>query len=208
MLIKTTLDGPMNVALFGTSADPPTIGHQAVLSWLSEHFDLCAVWVSDNPFKSHHAAIAHRIAMMQLMIEAIAKQNLQLHPEISNPRSLITVQLARQIWTEAEFTLVIGADLVEQLPSWYHATALLQQVKVLVIPRSGYVLPAIHLEALQSLGAIVAIADLSVPTVSSSAYRNNSDHSGIIPSVAAYIRRERLYAWQELNTTTHWQTSK
>lgn len=39
------------VALFGTSADPPTVGHQAILRWLSEHYDQVAVWAADNPFK-------------------------------------------------------------------------------------------------------------------------------------------------------------
>lgn len=34
----------MRVALFGTSADPPTAGHQVVLSWLSEGYDWVAVW--------------------------------------------------------------------------------------------------------------------------------------------------------------------
>ncbi|MGL5832760.1 MAG: nicotinate-nucleotide adenylyltransferase, partial [Waterburya sp.] len=27
------------IALFGTSADPPTIGHQTILQWLSQHYD-------------------------------------------------------------------------------------------------------------------------------------------------------------------------
>ncbi|NEP57541.1 MAG: nicotinic acid mononucleotide adenylyltransferase, partial [Symploca sp. SIO2G7] len=26
------------IALFGTSADPPTAAHQAILSWLSHHY--------------------------------------------------------------------------------------------------------------------------------------------------------------------------
>ena len=41
-----------SVALFGTSADPPTSGHGAILGWLSQHYDQVAVWAADNPFKS------------------------------------------------------------------------------------------------------------------------------------------------------------
>jgi nicotinate-nucleotide adenylyltransferase len=37
----------MKVALFGTSADPPTAGHQAIIRWLSEHFDHVAVWAGE-----------------------------------------------------------------------------------------------------------------------------------------------------------------
>ncbi|MCS6815631.1 MAG: adenylyltransferase/cytidyltransferase family protein, partial [Cyanobacteria bacterium] len=54
----------MDIALFGTSADPPTVGHQAILLWLLEHFDYVAVWAADNPFKSHQASLHHRLAML------------------------------------------------------------------------------------------------------------------------------------------------
>ncbi|MGB3262812.1 MAG: adenylyltransferase/cytidyltransferase family protein, partial [Microcoleus sp.] len=52
------------IALFGTSADPPTAGHKTILSWLSQHFDWVAVWASDNPFKSHSTSLEHRSAML------------------------------------------------------------------------------------------------------------------------------------------------
>ena len=61
----------MNVALFGTSADPPTAGHQAILKWLSERYDWVAVWASDNPFKFHQTSLEHRGAMLRLLIEDI-----------------------------------------------------------------------------------------------------------------------------------------
>lgn len=34
----------MDIALFGTSADPPTIGHQGILQWLSGRYDVVVVW--------------------------------------------------------------------------------------------------------------------------------------------------------------------
>ncbi|NEQ41665.1 MAG: nicotinic acid mononucleotide adenylyltransferase, partial [Okeania sp. SIO3I5] len=41
------------IALFGTSADPPTAGHETIVRWLSQNFNKVVVWASDNPFKSH-----------------------------------------------------------------------------------------------------------------------------------------------------------
>jgi nicotinate-nucleotide adenylyltransferase len=83
----------MNIALFGTSADPPTIGHKTIIEWLGQHFDLCVVWVSNNPFKSHAANMEQRIEMMRRMVATINsdrtnphnRQNIQLRPEISSP---------------------------------------------------------------------------------------------------------------------------
>jgi nicotinate-nucleotide adenylyltransferase len=179
----------MNIALFGTSADPPTLGHQTILEWLSQHYDLCVVWVSNNPFKSHQAVLEKRLHMMQVAIASIQPKynNLEFHPEISNPRTLVTLEQAKLIWPNARFTLVVGVDLITQLPSWYRADELLPQINILVVPRAGYIMPWQE----------IAIAEFSVPKVSSSAYRNNGDRSGLIPSVAAYIDREHLYEWQD-----------
>ncbi|WP_019499414.1 nicotinate-nucleotide adenylyltransferase [Pseudanabaena sp. PCC 6802] len=194
----------MKISLFGTSADPPTLGHQAILKWLCQHFDLCVVWVSDNPFKSHQASLEQRIQMMELAIASMQSEykNLELHPDISHPRTLITLQKAKVLWPNAEFTLVVGGDLIAQLPSWYRSDELLAQVDILVVPRAGYDIPNREIEQLKQRGVKVAIAEVSVPMVSSSAYRKNGDRSGIVPSVSAYIDREHLYSWQETKNNT------
>ncbi len=190
----------MNIALFGTSADPPSIGHQQILQWLDNHYDRVLVWVSDNPFKIHQASLSDRLKMMELTIAAIQPpaQTISLHPEISNPRTINTVEQARQILPHANFSLVIGGDLVPQLPTWYRAQDLLNQVKLLVVPRQGVTIFPEDIDRLVNMGTEVAIApsSISIPDVSSSDYRNNGNSSVIIPTVAAYIQQESLYAWQ------------
>ena len=190
----------MNIALFGTSADPPSIGHQQILQWLDNHYDHVLVWVSDNPFKTHQASLSDRLKMMELTIAAIQPpaQTISLHPEISNPRTINTVEQARQILPHANFSLVIGGDLVPQLPTWYRAQDLLNQVKLLVVPRQGVTIFPEDIDRLVNMGTEVAIApsSISIPDVSSSDYRNNGNSSVIIPTVAAYIQQESLYAWQ------------
>lgn len=189
----------MNIALFGTSADPPTVGHQAVLRWLSQHFDLVAVWAADNPFKSHQTPLVHRMAMLQLLIDDVRspRQNLRLYPELSHPRTLYTVETARRIWKTSALTLVIGADLVSQLPQWYRIEELLTQVQLLVVPRPGYSVTDSALTQLRQLGAQVTIAQITGPDTSSSAYRENGDPHGLTPPIAAYIHREQLYTCQD-----------
>ncbi|MBE9182317.1 nicotinate-nucleotide adenylyltransferase [Oculatella sp. LEGE 06141] len=190
-----------SIALFGTSADPPTAGHQKILCWLSYHYDWVMVWASDNPFKTHQTPLEHRAAMLRLLIEDIdpPRHNIQLRTELSNPRALMTAQTAHEYWSEAELTLVIGADLVEQLPRWYRVEELMQLVQLLVVPRPGYVLRQENLERLRQMGATVSIADLTVPDVSSTAYREEGDSDVIIPPIEAYIHREQLYECQDVS---------
>ena len=187
------------VALFGTSADPPTAGHQAIISWLSEHYDWVAVWAADNPFKSHQTPLEHRGAMLRLLIEDIdlPQHNIGFHPELSSYRTLETVEKAKELWgADANFTLVIGADLVNQLPRWYRAEDLLRQVQLLVVPRPGYAVKDVDLQQLRQLGAEVVLADLTGPEVSSTAYRENGDTQALTPPIEAYIHREHLYKCQ------------
>lgn len=188
------------IALFGTSADPPTAGHQAILKWLGDRYDRVAVWAADNPFKSHHASLEHRLKMLQLLIEETGKSrhNISLHREFSHPRTLETVAEARQLWGDRpQLTLVVGADLISQMPRWYRIEALLQQVQLLVVPRPGYPLHPKNLAQLQQLGGDCTIADFNPPDVSSTAYRDRSNPEAIAPAVANYIHQHHLYAWQQ-----------
>lgn len=183
------------IALFGTSADPPTIGHQAILTWLSEQFDQVVVWASDNPFKSQQTPLEHRTAMLSVLIEEIntTQNNIALHPELSSRRTLETLEGAKKYWPEAEYTLVIGSDLVQQIPHWYKIETLLKQVKLLIIPRPGYSVEDTHLDALRNLGGQIRIASITGLPVSSTNYRKTGDIHALPPPIKAYIQREHLY---------------
>jgi nicotinate-nucleotide adenylyltransferase len=185
-----------SIALFGTSADPPTAGHQTILRWLSQHYDLVVVWASDNPFKAHQTNLDNRSEMLNVIIQEIRplKQNIILKQSISDRKSLITVQKAQKIWQDAVFTFVIGADLVKQIITWYQIEELFKQVKILIIPRLDYKIEASDLNALQALGGQYSIATLNAPRVSSSIYRLRRDATMITPAVQNYIQKKKLYS--------------
>ncbi|MDZ8027184.1 MAG: nicotinate-nucleotide adenylyltransferase [Nostoc sp. SerVER01] len=190
----------MRIALFGTSADPPTAGHQEILSWLSERYDWVAVWAADNPFKSHQAPLEHRAAMLQLLITDIdaPRQNIALEQQLSSLRTLETVEKAKLRWGEnVELTLVIGSDLLTQLPRWYRIEDLLQEVQLLIVPRPGYTIDDSSLEVVQKLGGKMAIASLTGLDISSTAYREHGDSQALTPPVVAYINQEHLYECQD-----------
>ena len=184
------------IALFGTSADPPTVGHQSILRWLSEHYNRVVVWASDNPFKQHQTPLDDRSEMLQLAITDINPpcNNINLHPELSDRYTLVTVNKARDKWgEEIEFSLVIGADILSQITSWYRIEELLTQVKLLIVPREGYSIKEADLILLKEIGGKFAIATLNAPQVSSSTYRSQKDQSLVTPSVKDYIINHNLY---------------
>jgi len=188
-----------NVALFGTSADPPTAGHQAILGWLGQTYDQVAVWASDNPFKSHQTPLKHRLAMLQLLIDDLQppRRNVRIYPELSHSRTLYTLEAAQQLWEQAHLTLIIGSDLISQLPNWYRIDQVLQQVDLLIIPRPGYPIQESDLKELRRRGAKVEIAAWTGLDTSSTAYREQGEVENLTPSVKAYIHREHLYPCQD-----------
>ncbi len=194
----------MQVALFGTSADPPTIAHQEIISWLASQFDRVAVWAADNPFKTHGASLAQRSQMLELLIAEInpsISPRAQVYPDLSSRRTIETLIKAKTTWNDADFVLVVGADLVAQLPQWYHAAELLAQVKLLIVPRTGSEIEPTNLQILTDLGAQISIAPLATPAISSTIIRTNHPHldstsdsiQGLTPAVAKYIQQQRLY---------------
>ncbi len=190
----------LKIALFGTSADPPTAGHELIIRWLSERYDWVAVWAADNPFKLQQTPLVHREAMLRLLVADIvtSQRNIGFHQELSSWRTVETLEMAKAHWGEsAEFTLVVGADLIGQLPRWYRVEDLLQQVQLLVVPRPGYEIDEANLDIIRQLGGKIAIASLTGLNVSSTKYRQNGDSHVLTPKVEAYIHREHLYKCED-----------
>jgi len=184
----------LNIALFGTSADPPTAGHLAILQWLSSHYDLVAVWASDNPFKEHQTPLEHRMSMLELLIAETHLPNIQVRRNLSHRRSLISVQRAQEIWgLEQNYSLVIGSDLLKQLPQWYQSEALFKLVNILIIPRPDYPIKTEEINAVKLKGGTCQIAELQGMKISSTAYRERQDKNVITQPVKDYIQREQLY---------------
>ncbi|MBF2067582.1 MAG: nicotinate-nucleotide adenylyltransferase [Calothrix sp. C42_A2020_038] len=190
----------MQIALFGTSADPPTAGHQKVLKWLSQCFDLVAVWAAENPFKSHKVPLEHRVVMLQLLIEGIDshRHNVNLQQDLSSLRTLETLDKAKQKWQCAEYTLVVGSDLLTQLPRWYRIKDLLQQVQLFVVPRPGYAINDTSLQGVKQLGAKITIAPFTGLDVSSTSYRESGNSNALTPAVIDYINQQHLYKCQDI----------
>lgn len=190
----------MNVAIFGTSADPPTISHKTILNYLVNNYDLVAVYASDNPFKSHGGDLCHRSRMLELLIEDLNStySNIIYSPDISDRRTIYTVEKARKKWGEnVDLTIVIGGDLAQQIFTWYEAQRLWQRVKVLLIPREGYSIQKKVMENINRISLGCAIAHCQIPPFSSTDYRTNHDQGVLTDKVKTYIEENCLYLDEE-----------
>jgi nicotinate-nucleotide adenylyltransferase len=164
-------DSPPTVALLGTSADPPTHGHRALLEGLLALFPRVATWASDNPLKRHGAPLNARTALLEALVTAIGDPRLEVVPELSSPWTVETLARARQRWPEAEPVFVVGSDLLPQIPRWRAAAAWLPGCRLAVAPRQGWPVLAHDLQELERRGARVELLPLEIPASASSALR-------------------------------------
>jgi nicotinate-nucleotide adenylyltransferase len=185
----------VHIALFGTSADPPTVGHQAILEWLAVQFDWVAVWAVDNPFKTQQTPLMHRQAMLLLLVTELSQRwpHVLLCDHLSDARTLHSVYKAQLEWPQGQLTVVVGSDVLRSLPNWYKVSELLSTIELLIIPRPGVPISPTDLQTLEQLGGRFAIAPFTGPDVSSTDYRQMGIKQSMIPAIADYIHQNRLY---------------
>ena len=137
----------MNIAVYSGSFNPLHKGHEAIIRFLTREagFDLVYLVVTpQNPFKQAHTLPTGQ-GRYEAALEAIAR-----HPDLkvkaqdieltmTPPQYTIrTLDALKEREPEHDFTLVIGADNLENFAGWRFHERILLEYGVAVFPRKGY----------------------------------------------------------------------
>ena len=186
-----------SIALFGTSADPPTLGHQALLSELTKIFPKVITWASDNPDKKHEIPLLKRTELLRILVKKISHPKLELVQELSSPRTIHTLKKAFQLWPEASFSFVIGSDLTVQIPKWLNAKSVLTKAKIAIAIRDGWPVSDKQLEEIKKLGGQVELLPFKVPGSSSSNFREKPQENLVPSELIPTLLEENLYGFAD-----------
>jgi nicotinate-nucleotide adenylyltransferase len=181
----------VQVALFGGSFNPPHVAHQMVALYVLETTPIDQVWLVPcwkHPFHKPLAPFENRLRMCELAVKALGGRArvTEIERTIGGPsRTLNTVRRLRKLHPQHEFSLVIGSDIVDEVPLWYRAEQLQALVSFVVVGRRG------------ARGAADHTA-VTMPEVSSSEVRQllraGKSAEGLVPrTVLDYIYRHGLY---------------
>ena len=181
------------IALLGTSADPPTCGHQALLEGLLQLYPQVATWASDNPQKSHDAPLELRATLLQALVRQINDPRLEQHQELSHPFTIRTIEQATARWPDAELVFVVGSDLAVQIPGWKQSEQWLGRCRLAIAPRKGWPLTAEALNQLKLLGARIDLLALQVPASASSKLRQCPQEHEMPAAVWSLLLQHNLY---------------
>lgn len=183
---------PRRVGFFGGSFNPPHIAHvlavhYALLRW---QFDFVVVAPTfEHPFEKKLEDFAHRLRMTRIAFDHLGERVHVSGVEEELPPPSYTLQTLRHLKThypDTEIVLLIGSDLVDELPRWRDSEILQREFPIYVIPRIG------------CTQGVSAPCDVDSPLFSSSHVRallaEGKDVSPLIPArVLGYIREYELY---------------
>ena len=182
-----------SIALFGTSADPPTLGHEALLGELTNIFPKVITWASDNPDKKHQIPLLKRSELLRILVKKISNPKLELVQELSSPRTINTLKKAFQLWPEASFSFVIGSDLAVQVPKWLNAKSILNKATIAIAMRDGWPISDSQLEDIKNLGGEIDLLPFNIPESSSSKFREKPQEVLVPKELVPLLLEENLY---------------
>ena len=182
-----------SIALLGTSADPPTCGHQMLLEGLIGLFPKVITWASDNPVKRHQIPLEKRYQLLNKLVQEIANPKLEIIQELSSPWTITTLEKARQLWPMDKLTFVIGSDLTKEIVNWLNTRDILKKASIGIVPREGWPIEKKRIKELEDLGGKVYLLPLKIPASSSSNFRKSQEISEIPHALLSLMIEEKLY---------------
>jgi nicotinate-nucleotide adenylyltransferase len=181
----------VEVALLGGSFNPPHIGHLLAAHFVRATEPVDEVWLLPSfhhPFGKSLAPFEDRAAMCQLLCDdasgwlKVSTVERELGGEGRTVHTLEHLTRQHPGW---RFTLVVGSDILRDLPHWKDVDRIRRLARVLVLHRAGY-------PASEAVGP--PLAEVSSTEVRDRLSRGGLP-TGLVPlRVLEYAQERRLYA--------------
>ena len=181
------------IALFGTSADPPTIGHKKILEELSKIYTFTISYVSNNPKKNHREDISIRSHLLKTLIEDLDNPKILFNQGVSSQWAVESINKCKRIYEFNNLDFVIGSDLIKDIFQWKNFDRITHEVSFLIILREGYPVESNTLKMLQTYKVKFEISTIKIPNISSSKFRSNFNYSNLPTSLIDIVKKNNLY---------------
>jgi len=187
-----------SIALFGTSADPPTIGHKKILEELSKIYAFTISYVSNNPNKKHKEDIAIRSHLLKTLIKDLDNPKILFNQRVSSQWAEESIKKCKEIYEFNNLDFVIGSDLIKDIFYWKNFDKITNEVCFLVILREGYPVESNTLKMLETYKVKFKISTIKIPNISSSKFRSSFNYSNLPTSLIDIVKKNNLYASTKL----------
>ena len=187
-----------SIALFGTSADPPTIGHKKILEELSKIYAFTISYVSNNPKKKHIEDISIRSHLLKTLIEDLDNPKILFNQSLSSQWALESIKKCKEIYEFNNLDFVIGSDLIKDIFHWKDFDKIFDEVSFFIILREGYPVESNTFKMLEKYKVKFKISTIKIPETSSSNFRLNFNCSNLPKSLIDIVKKNNLYESSKL----------
>ena len=187
-----------SIALFGTSADPPTVGHKKILEELSKIYTFTISYVSNNPNKKHKEDISIRSHLLKTLIEDLDNPKIIFNQRVSSQWAIESIKNCKKIYAFNNLDFVIGSDLIKDIFSWKNFDTINKEVSFFIIIREDYPIESSTLKMLDAYKVKFKISDIKIPKISSSKFRLNFNYSNLPTSLIDIVKKNNLYVPSKL----------
>jgi len=182
-----------SIAIFGTSADPPTIGHKKILEELSKIYAFTISYVSNNPNKNHKEDISIRSHLLKTLIEDLDNPKILFNQSISSQWAVESIKKCKRIYELDNLDFVIGSDLIKDIFHWKNFDKIIKEVSFFIILREGYPVKSNTIKMLETYKVKFRISKIKIPNISSSKFRLNFNYSNLPTSLIDIVKKNNLY---------------
>ena len=134
----------MQVALLGGSFNPQHVGHLLAAHYVRATQGVDEVWFMPtfvHPFRKSTAPFEHRVRMCELLCRDATgwMKTSRVESEVGKDgRTVDTLEFLQARYPEHRFVLIIGSDIVKDLPHWKDFDRIQRMARVVVLNRAGY----------------------------------------------------------------------
>ena len=182
-----------SIALFGTSADPPTIGHKKILEELSKIYPFTISYVSNNPQKKHIEDISIRSKLLKILIEDLNNPKILFNQSITSKWAVESIKKCKKIYEIDNLDFVIGSDLIQDIFYWKNIDKIIEEVSFFIILREGYPVESNTLKMLETYNVKFKISSIKIANISSSKFRLNFNYANLPTSLIDFVKKNNLY---------------
>ncbi len=204
--------GQRRIGVLGGTFNPVHAAHIAIAKGVRRILDLDEVLLMVAQDPPHKRVEGHVKAQSRYDMACLAVQRLEgvcvSDIEMRRPGKSYTIDTVHELsrlYPGARLFIIVGSDMLQDLPNWHRAGELLREAVFAAVPRQGiHNSDAIAAEKLrEQYSANVCMVQLRIPPISSTLIRQQIESAlpitGLVPaSVEQYIYENGLYFPLEL----------
>lgn len=178
----------MKIGIYGGAFNPPHISHQQIVNkLLKQHYldKIIIVTVGDNCHKENLIGFNHRYNMLKLLFN---NENILISAFENQDKFISTYQTLdcfKDKYPHDEIYFICGIDNIPKIKKWKRYHYLLDNYKIIVIPRNNLPKPLNHPNLIYT--------NIKVKSISSTQARNSLNKKYLDQKVVNYIKDNNLY---------------